>query len=68
VKRRPRPEGGHHHKVRLVGEPFFGSNHLTGCVKRTSYRFPLETFAVDVELKRAARGVIERIVNLRDSL
>jgi hypothetical protein len=27
-----------------------------------------ETIVVDIELKRAARSVIERIVNLRDSL
>ena len=55
-------------KVRLVAEPLFGSNYFVGCVKRTDSCSPRETFAVDVELKRAARGVIERIVNLRDSL
>jgi hypothetical protein len=30
--------------------------------------FLREILAVDVELKRAAKSVIERIVNLRDSL
>jgi hypothetical protein len=29
---------------------------------------PVEAFAVEIELKRAAKSVIERIVNLRDSL
>ena len=29
---------------------------------------PVETLAVEIELKRAAKSVIERIVNLRDSL
>jgi hypothetical protein len=50
--------------VRLVAEPLIGSNRLLG----NDQGFSEETSAVEIELKRAARSVIERIVHLRDSL
>jgi hypothetical protein len=51
-------------EVRLVAEPSIGSNR-SQCGEPELSK---ETYAVEIELKRAARNVIERIVNLRDSL
>jgi hypothetical protein len=57
-------------QVRLVAEPSFGSNRLIlhGAGVRTGSEETRETLVVEIELKRAARNVIDRIVHLRDSL
>ena len=56
-------------QVRLVAGPAFGFNRLgwerVWLCDPGSIR---EMYTVEIELKRAAKSVIDRIVNLRDSL
>jgi hypothetical protein len=52
--------------VRLVDRPRIGSNRI---IELGGQAFESrEIIVVDMELKRTARGVIDRIVQLRDSL